>query len=212
MLGWRAFLGYLPTEDNLIKKGFQMASRCCFCSAASESMDHLFVHCTFAKEIWKAIGNTFQRTLQSSGSLVALVKVAMVCHFSSQVKSLWICAVISAIWVIWHCRNSIIFDNAKPYIFLALRFLWKMIKECAFFKIGSMSNSMGEFHTLSLLNIVAIPSKAPRIISVTWYPPILGWTKVNTDGSAVGAPGCSGAGGIFRNSRGYVKGAFAFNT
>ena len=35
---------------------------------------------------------------------------------------------------------------------------------------------------------------------------------MNTDGSASGSPGASGAGGVFRNSRGFVKGAFAFNT
>ena len=39
-----------------------------------------------------------------------------------------------------------------------------------------------------------------------------GWIKVNTDGSAIGSPSISGAGGIFRNFKGYVKGASAFNT
>ena len=84
-----------------------------------------------------------------------------------------------------------------------------MIKESAFFHIGTMSNSLSELHTLSLLNITAIPPKAPKIISVTWYPPISGWIKVNTDGSIIGTPSCFGAGGVFKNLRGYVIGAFS---
>ena len=58
---------------------------------------------------------------------------------------------------------------------------------------------------ISLLNITAIPFKALKIVSVTWFPPLSVWIKVNTDGSIIGSPGISGAGGVFCNSRGYVK-------
>ena len=58
-LCWRAYLGFLATEDNLIKKGFQITSRCCFYQAALETVNHLFLNWYFAKEIWTVVGNTF---------------------------------------------------------------------------------------------------------------------------------------------------------
>ena len=44
---------------------------------------------------------------------------------------------------------------------------------------------------------------------VSWNLPAQGWIKVNIDGSARGAPGRSGCGGVFRTSRGFVKGCFS---
>lgn len=47
------------------------------------------------------------------------------------------------------------------------------------------------------------PSPAPgREIQVKWHPPDAGWCKLNTDGSARGCPGISGAGGVVRDSDG----------
>ncbi|PON87594.1 hypothetical protein TorRG33x02_165870, partial [Trema orientale] len=36
------------------------------------------------------------------------------------------------------------------------------------------------------------PRKVPIIVEVIWKPPPLSWVKVNTDGSAYGAPDPSG--------------------
>ncbi|KAE9619304.1 putative ribonuclease H-like domain-containing protein [Lupinus albus] len=43
---------------------------------------------------------------------------------------------------------------------------------------------------------------APSIVEVTCQPPIVGWLKVNTDGTANGSPGQAGGGGICRDSNG----------
>ena len=51
-----------------------------------------------------------------------------------------------------------------------------------------MYNSLNEFHIIKLLQVQGIPSRAPKIISVSWKPPPPGWFKVNTDGSSLGAP------------------------
>ena len=49
LLVWLAYLGYLPTEDNLVKKGFNLASRCSLCHATLETIEHIFIHCSFAR-------------------------------------------------------------------------------------------------------------------------------------------------------------------
>jgi hypothetical protein len=35
-----------------MKRGYMMASRCCMCMADLETIDHLFLHCGVAREIW----------------------------------------------------------------------------------------------------------------------------------------------------------------
>ena len=59
---------------------------------------------------------------------------------------------------------------------------------------------------------MGIPRQAPKIIPVVWRPPPDNWVKLNTDGSAFGTPTTSGVGGIFCNTKGFSKGAFAFHT
>ena len=73
-----------------------------------------------------------------------------------------------------------------------------------------MYKSIYEFCILKLLNIQCIPSRAPRVIFVLWQPPPFFWIKVNTDGSFFGTTGAAGAGGIFRTSARFPRGAFAF--
>jgi ribonuclease HI len=51
--------------------------------------------------------------------------------------------------------------------------------------------------------------KAPRILEIIWHPPILDWIKCNTDGSALGSPGPSACGGLFRDNNGNHLGSFA---
>ncbi|XP_050222916.1 uncharacterized protein LOC126673008 [Mercurialis annua] len=130
--------------------------------------------------------------------------------FSSQIAALWSAAIISAVWMIWNSRNDAIFEGVEPNIHITLRHIWKAIRETDFYRCGSMHNSEKEKKIISLLNIKKIHGKAPRIIEVKWHPPLVNWIKVNTDGSATGSPGIAGSGGIFRNARGFPKGAFAF--
>lgn len=40
------------THDNLMKRGFVMASRCCLCNCAFETVSHLFLHCPVSAELW----------------------------------------------------------------------------------------------------------------------------------------------------------------
>ena len=76
---------------------------------------------------------------------------------------------------------------------------------------GHMNNSQLELITLKNLNVPGVLRKSPKITEVFWIPPHLLWTKCNTDGMALGCPGVSAIGGIFRNFRGFSKGCFCLN-
>ena len=74
-----------------------------------------------------------------------------------------------------------------------------------------MKNSQEDLITLHNLGVKGRPANSPAIIQVRWNFPPQGWTKVNIDGAAKGAPGKAGCGGIFRNCRGFIKGCFSFH-
>ncbi|KAG2255137.1 hypothetical protein Bca4012_091693 [Brassica carinata] len=49
---WKVALNALPTGDNLQKKGLLINTNCARCGG-TESIYHILVHCTFAKEVWE---------------------------------------------------------------------------------------------------------------------------------------------------------------
>lgn len=71
-----------------------------------------------------------------------------------------------------------------------------------------MNNQWTDFQILKSLNIKANPKKPPDIVAVKWHPPLSDWIKLNTDGLALGNLDVAAIGGIFRNYRGMVHGAF----
>uniref|UniRef100_A0A2N9HBH8 Reverse transcriptase zinc-binding domain-containing protein n=1 Tax=Fagus sylvatica TaxID=28930 RepID=A0A2N9HBH8_FAGSY len=56
---WTAALGKILTADNLRRRGMIVVSWCCMCKADGESVDHLLLHCPYAKELWDMIFGLF---------------------------------------------------------------------------------------------------------------------------------------------------------
>uniref|UniRef100_A0A2N9HK65 Uncharacterized protein n=1 Tax=Fagus sylvatica TaxID=28930 RepID=A0A2N9HK65_FAGSY len=56
---WTAALGKVLTADNLRKRNIVIISWCCMCKKDGESIDHLFLHCEIAKELWNLILTLF---------------------------------------------------------------------------------------------------------------------------------------------------------
>ncbi|XP_050222727.1 uncharacterized protein LOC126672819 [Mercurialis annua] len=187
MTCWRAFLGYLPTDCSLQKKGFNMASRCNFCNAAVEDIEHIFVRCPFAQNLWNTVGLIFGRRINTDDSLKNLILEASNENFSHQVFDIWNVAVVTSVGL--SCA----------------------LKECDSFSHRPSNNSISELQILSNLRIRNVSPKPLKVTSIFWRPPPSGWIKVNTDSSALGTPGPAGGGGIFRNARGFCKGCFSVN-
>jgi hypothetical protein len=52
---WTTTLGKILTADNLRRCGIILVSWCCMCKVDAESVDHLLLHCPYAKELWDMI-------------------------------------------------------------------------------------------------------------------------------------------------------------
>ncbi|XP_039057118.1 uncharacterized protein LOC120200312 [Hibiscus syriacus] len=57
MISWMAILDKLPTRDRLSRMGIVIDTQCVLCNEATESRNHLFVDCNFAKLLWNSILN-----------------------------------------------------------------------------------------------------------------------------------------------------------
>jgi len=73
------------------------------------------------------------------------------------------------------------------------------------------SSSMSDFVILKSFDVFIKPRKPQIIKEVVWNPPILNWTKCNTDGTFVGNPGHASCGGFYRNFNSDFIGGFAIN-
>ncbi|XP_065881590.1 F-box/LRR-repeat protein At4g14096-like isoform X2 [Euphorbia lathyris] len=161
--------------------------------------------------LWRALEIHFDCSLPRHSQFIHFFSTLRSIHFGSQVSIIWRVAVVTCIWEIWHCRNEAIFKDVSPSIQHSKINLFRMIRE-SFASSKGFCSSRRDAVILSCLLASPRPPLAPNIIPVHWLKPPPGWIKVNVDGSAFGTPGEAGAGGIFRNYRGFPNGCFAFST
>ncbi|XP_074266898.1 uncharacterized protein LOC141590190 [Silene latifolia] len=101
--------GQLATQDNIKKRGYQFANRCCFCQASEEYHDHLFFSCPFTAQVWSSILSWMSLPQFSSSLLHFLVA----CPFGSS-KNNWkthcfYTSLAAAVNQIWWERNQRLF-------------------------------------------------------------------------------------------------------
>lgn len=197
----------LPTDENLQQRGCTTVSICDLCYQDSETSDHLFFHCSFAKSLW----NWLAYVTSCNVDTTALTSVLALCSkgWSLQVKDLITAAIINIIWVIWFCRNKVRFDNRRISIRAAIGMVIASSSLTGNLSKKHMANLSNELAILNHFKVAGHPAKAPKIIPVLWSAPCCGWIKANTDGSAMGCPDHAGGGAIFRDKSGVVLGCFA---
>ena len=74
-----------------------------------------------------------------------------------------------------------------------------------------MKNNQEDLIILHNLGVKGCTPNSPAITEVRWNLRLQGWTKVNIDGAARGAPGQVGCVGVFRNCCCFIKGCFSFH-
>ena len=108
---WMASNNKINTWDNLHKWGWVGPNRCCLCKMEEETVEHIFVGCSFVKEVIHSLGRLFGVHLQWYASSL------------SENLSTWISKGVMLlylpfffIWNLWKCRNSSIFEDKEPVI------------------------------------------------------------------------------------------------
>uniref|UniRef100_A0A5B7BYU4 Reverse transcriptase zinc-binding domain-containing protein n=1 Tax=Davidia involucrata TaxID=16924 RepID=A0A5B7BYU4_DAVIN len=56
---WSAAWGAILTIDNLQKRDFLMANRCCLCKVEMETVGHILLHCGLVRDLWGMLLSLF---------------------------------------------------------------------------------------------------------------------------------------------------------
>ncbi|KAL8503397.1 hypothetical protein ACS0TY_022219 [Phlomoides rotata] len=206
-LVWRAIHGKLPTSEVLGSFGIHGPSRCSLCCKHAETLDHLFIHCEFADFAIRKITSAFQVDIDTSLGFHHTLLLALRMKFSQRLSSMWRMAWTTLFWFLWKTRNLAVHEDVRPVRTSFIAQLWIFIGEAKTGELGYMENSVVDLVCLNSFNVPLHARPPTKVITVRWIPPMVGWVKLNSDGSMV--DGRIAGGGVFRDSMGFVIGAFA---
>uniref|UniRef100_A0A2N9IE81 Reverse transcriptase zinc-binding domain-containing protein n=1 Tax=Fagus sylvatica TaxID=28930 RepID=A0A2N9IE81_FAGSY len=113
---WTASLGKVLTIDNLRKRKLVIMDWCCMCKEAGESIDHLFLHCYTARELWGLILSMFGVWWVMPRHVVDLLACWNGRTRRCRAASIWGLIPHCLMWVIWRERNARSFEDSEKSI------------------------------------------------------------------------------------------------
>lgn len=117
MLVWLAIQNAFPTMDNLNKRGCEFSNTlCCLCNAVNEDVNHVFLNCNFAKQIWIKLENPLDKTWSHKTDIQ---NQFLDWHSSSckgLAKKVWPIIPFAICWAIWGERNRRVMANKRSRV------------------------------------------------------------------------------------------------
>ncbi|XP_057779485.1 uncharacterized protein LOC130998068 [Salvia miltiorrhiza] len=199
---WRIIHGRLPTMDKLVRNGLIAPNRCSLCMADAENLDHIFWSCPSVTPIWNEFLTWFHMPhLMACVDINSFLVQTWQVSFCSFIQNFWKLGIANILWCIWSLRNKAIFEDQPFEQRRVLAFAKASFKEVdeAFPKLGHTSNLWSDYLITRSIGVSMRAAPPPNFVSVSWWPPVEDWIKVNTDGAASGAPGDIAAGGVYRD-------------
>nr|XP_009789470.1 PREDICTED: uncharacterized protein LOC104237089 [Nicotiana sylvestris] len=86
---WTTLKGAILTQDNLCRRSFQIVNRCHMCKLNSESINHLFLHCTVAIDLWHMFFSIFGISWTLPQNIKEAVESWSFWKVSKAIKSIW---------------------------------------------------------------------------------------------------------------------------
>ena len=111
---WFLHRKVLLTKDNLAKRRWIGCKRCVFYHA-DETIEHLFITCPFAQDIWRLIHFTFNISPPTS---VANLFGHWLNGVDKKTKTRIRIGTCAFVWAIWNCRNDVVFNKNRGPHFL----------------------------------------------------------------------------------------------
>ena len=115
---WFLHKQVILTKDNLTKRNWTGPTRCSFCDRG-ETIKHLFLDCPLARVLWRTIHIAFNISPPNSvntlfGTWFNRVEPGLARHIR-----VGVCALM---WVLWNCRNDLVFNRTTNIHFLQVIF------------------------------------------------------------------------------------------
>jgi ribonuclease HI len=195
LIAWRIMHDKMPTDEKLMERGLSIPSMCNLCYNNSESSFHIFFDCPYAIKIWIWLSSTLNLSLHFND----IEDIWRLCDRSSsaQCKIVIKAAVINILSTLWYVRNQARFNNNKIHWKSAINQISSSVTLTGNNTNFTSTSSMTDFQILKKFSIRIHPPIAPQIKEIIWQPPLPGWIKANSDGSASSI--ASACGVVFRN-------------
>ncbi|KAE8726423.1 hypothetical protein F3Y22_tig00006991pilonHSYRG00009 [Hibiscus syriacus] len=172
----------------------------------TETVQHLFIVCPVAHEVWTNVLNLWNVSTVLPGDICSLIS-----SWSDLVTNSMIWNFVPAVvlWSIWNYRNSIFFENMV------------LDRSSLFFiiKVRLVKWFLAKFHQVQIPvdSLIADPTladgyKGLQTTSKTvhkWLPPPADFFKFNVDGAVRKDGLIGGIGGILKNHNGFVLATFS---
>jgi hypothetical protein len=113
---WVASLGKALTFDNLRNRGFIIPNWCCMCLRNGESIDHLFLHCLVAADLWSLVFGLYGVQRVMPRSVLDLFHCWLGQLGRHDYALVWKMIPHCVIWCLWRERNARLFDDLERHL------------------------------------------------------------------------------------------------
>ena len=113
---WIAALGKSLTIDNLRKRKVWILDWCYMCKCNGELVDHLFLHCLVAMDLWSIILGLFGVIWVMLQSILGLLACGQGSFGRHRNGYIWSIVPHCLMWCLWRERNSRCFENIERSI------------------------------------------------------------------------------------------------
>ena len=90
-----------------------MVNRCCMCKTAKESVDHIFIHCHLAKELWDMVLSLFGVSWVMPCQVRGLIECWPRGLIRHQYSLIWKTLPHCLMWCLWRERNMRSFEDTE---------------------------------------------------------------------------------------------------
>ncbi|KAK2648318.1 hypothetical protein Ddye_015807 [Dipteronia dyeriana] len=197
---WQLLKGRILVREVLKNFGYPLlaSTECPLLERETESMNHLFLQCTWSWKLWPEAMGWWGISSYSNNDLHGWIEGWPGLYVSKASQRTWFVLYFAVCWTIWENQNAVVFDGKEASFSMAIdsvKFrlaLW--FKNC-----GAGSN---EDLTILLLDVkrwcvdkIRSKSKVLR----PWSHPNDHDIVFNVDESSRGNPGLAGIGGVLRD-------------
>ena len=139
VFGWLLTLKKLNTQDLLQRRKLFLSispNWCVMCRKSSESVNHLFLHCSVAQKVWTVIIQKFNIIWVLPQDVNHLIEGDFLLGREKRTKLLWPLVIYAVLWSLWSERNQRIFKDREEslgnildsiYYWVAL---WASLNDC----------------------------------------------------------------------------------
>jgi hypothetical protein len=128
---WTVTLGKILTLDNLRKRNIIVMEWCYMCKISGESIDHLFLHCMVAIELWRTILQMFGVEWVMPRSVKDMLGSWRGQKGNRTLIPIWRMAPLCLMWCVWREQNARCFEDCETDLMnlkkmmLQTLFMWR---------------------------------------------------------------------------------------